>query len=292
MDINFRKRFRKALLALLALFAVLFVFRIIYGYNKTSSNQGDGEALYFQTVSSVKRNFASKEYRMKSEQVAGQASVVTVDQKYEKIAEVSSKSAKFSEEEKLVRTNIDDNNAIIQFEQKSGNDGSRRLYLQIGVPPENFDTLYSNLIKIGKVHSKQITKKDKTNEYKELNAKKASLEKTLHSLVELKSKGGKIEEYVELENRILNIEEQLQELGVNLGDFDDENEFCTVQFSLAEGKEVKISFIHRLKVALEWTVKIYLQLVVALFFVAICAYLFLLIADKLKVFEKLLKKME
>ena len=46
-----------------------------------------------------------------------------------------------------------------------------------------------------------------------------------------------------LENRILEIEQQLQGLGVSLGNFDDENEFCTVHFSLLEGKEVKIGIM-------------------------------------------------
>lgn len=42
-------------------------------------------------------------------------------------------------------------------------------------------------IKIGKVSAKQIIKKDKTNEYKELNAPKKSLEKIRASLIELKA---------------------------------------------------------------------------------------------------------
>ncbi len=189
-----------------------------------------------------------------------------------------------------MRANIKSNNALIQFEQKNGNVGSRKLHLLIGVPPEKFDFLYEQLIKIGEVQSKQITKKDKTNEYKELNAKKASLEQIRTSLIDLKSKGGDIAEYIGLENRILEIERQLQDLGVNLGDFDDENEFCTVKFSLVEGKEMKISVIHRLKVALEWTVKIYLKIFTTLVFITFFIYLLLLSIDKLKLFERMMKK--
>nr|GFD12335.1 hypothetical protein [Tanacetum cinerariifolium] len=101
----------------------------------------------------------------------------------------------------------------------------------------------------------EITKVDKTNEYRQLNAKKVSIEKTLASLNELKSKGGQISDFVSLNDKILEIEEKLQELGVELGNFDAENEFCTVKFSLYEGAtEKSISFIHRLKVALEWTI--------------------------------------
>jgi len=111
-------------------------------------------------------------------------------------------------------------------------------------------------------------------------------------LIELKSKGGKIDEFMQLENRILEIEQQLQDLGVSLGDFDDENEFCTVQFSLNEGKEIEISFIHRLKVALEWTIKFYLRLMGTLFCLIFFAYLLLLSIEKLRVFERIVNKKE
>ena len=81
-------------------------------------------------------------------------------------------------------------------------------------------------------------------------------------------------------------------LGVSLGDFDDENEFCTVQFSLLEGKEVKIGLMQRVKVALEWTVKIYLQIITSLFFLTLFAYLVLLGIEKLKFFERIINKKE
>ena len=205
-----------------------------------------------------------------------------VDQKYEKIADVSSKSTAFEKEEALARKQIEANNALIQFEQKNGNAGNRSLHLVVGVPPARFDTLYARLIKIGYVQSKQITKTDKTNEYKELNAKKASLEQIRASLIDLKSKGGKIEEYMDLENRILEIEQQLQALGVSLGNFDEENEFCTVKFSMVEGIVTKITFLHRVKVAIQWTVSIYMKIAITGFFLMLFAFIALLAVDKVR----------
>lgn len=283
----FKNRLRKLIVSLLLLFLILFVFRLIYGYTSRLEDR-PRQAQFFESITNGKRNYASKKYEVQASS-ATQASV-KVDQKYEKIAEINTKSTKFDQEEKQARTKIEEYSALIQFEQKSGNKGFRKLNLLIGVPPENFDSLYSNLINIGKVQAKQITKKDKTNEYKELNAKKASLEKIRNSLIELKSKGGKIEEYMQLENRILEIEQQLQELGVSLGDFDDENEFCTVQFSLLEGKEVKISFTHRVKVSLEWTINFYLRIIVILFFLTFFAYLLLLLIDKLNLIGRILNE--
>lgn len=287
MKNEFKNRLKKLIGVLLVLFVILFVFRLMYGYTKTLDSTPSGTR-FFESISNVKRNYASKSYKVKSSKPS--QSVVNVDQKYEKIAEVRTKSTEFDNEEKLARQKVEQYKALVQFEQKSGNKGYRKLNLLIGVPPENFDNLYNDLIDIGKVQAKQITKKDKTNEYKQLNAKKASLEKIRNSLIELKSKGGKIDEYMSLENRILEIEQQLQGLGVSLGDFDDENEFCTVQFSLLEGKEVKISFIHRVKVALEWTIKFYLRLMTTLFFLTLFAYLVLLSIEKLKLFERIVNK--
>jgi len=289
MKSKFKGRLFKLIAFLLIMFLILFLFRLCYGYTK-SIDTNPRQTRFFESISNTKRNYASKKYEMKS--ASNTQALVSVDQKYEKIAEISAKSSAFDKEEKLARERVKKYKALIQFEQKSGNKGQRKLNLLIGVPPENFDSLYHDLIAIGKINAKQITKKDKTNEYKELNARKNSLEKIRSSLIDLKSKGGKIDEFMQLENRILEIEQQLQGLGVSLGDFDDENEFCTVQFSLQEGKEIKISFMHRVKVALEWTIKYYLMLMTLLFFLSLFAYLILLSIEKLKILERTVNKKE
>jgi hypothetical protein len=284
------KKFKHTLLFLIIGFVLLFAFRLIYGYTTTNPEDLPFQSQFFENFDNLKKNYSSKEYKHNNDNIS--QAPVTVDQKYEKIADINTTSKNFEADEKEARTHIEKSNALIQYEQKSGNKGYRTLNLVIGVPPKNFDSLYNCLIKIGKVQAKQITKTDKTNEYKELNAKKASLEKIRTSLIDLKTKGGKIQEYMELENRILEIEQQLQGLGVSLGDFDAENEFCTVKFSMAEGQEKTISFTHRLKVAFEWTVKLYLRIIAIAFFVALFAYLLLLVIEKLKILEAIIKRKE
>jgi len=287
MKSTFRKRFVKTIIWLLLIFVVLFIFRLAYGYTKTFDNVAS-QSNIFDNISSTQRNYATKKYKASGNST--NTAAINVDQKYEKIAAIKTKSSEFENEEKSSRTKIEEQQALIQFEQKGGNPGNRKLHLVIGVPPENFDALYADLIQIGTVQAKLITKKDKTNEYKELNAKKKSLEQVRNSLIELKSKGGKIEEYMGLENRILEIEQELQSLGVSLGDFDDENEFCTVQFSLIEGQIVKIGIMQRVKVALEWTIKTYLRILAMLFFLTLFAYFGLLMIEKLKILERILNR--
>lgn len=290
MKQTFKKRMKKGIIYLILLFVILFVFRIWYGYSEHPNGNMLESDLFFQEITSSRVNYASKKYKINT--VSNNSpSVIDVDQKYEKIATVNTKSSEFEREKKLLDKEIKKQGAIIQFEQNSGNDGYRRLQLLIGVQPEKFDTLYKALTKIGKVQLKEITKKDKTNEYKQLNAKKESLLKIRTSLIELKSKGGKIEEYINLENRILSIEEELQGLGVQLGNYDEENEFCTIKFSLIEGVENKISLMHRIKVALDWTVSTYLQLILILCFIIGFVYMVLLVLDKLNIFSSVIKNM-
>ena len=65
--------------------------------------------------------------------------------------------------------------------------------LAIGVPPINFDAMILSLKKVGNLKSILIDKQDKTNEFKELQAKRITLDKSLESLKKLKEYSGKIE---------------------------------------------------------------------------------------------------
>lgn len=215
-----------------------------------------------------------------------------MSQKYEKTATIKSKTQKFEEDDKKLNGEIKNFNGIIQYEQNSGGKGNRELHLLVGIQPEKFDSFYVAAKAIGNLRSTEITKVDKTSEYKNLNAKKTSLESMRESLIALKSQSGKIDEYINLQNRILDIEEQLQGLGVQLGDFSEENEFCTVRVSLLEGREpVPMSLMHRLKVAFEWTVTYYLQFLLIVALAVFSAFFLLLIIDKLKVLANILKKL-
>lgn len=291
---TFKRRLRKTFFRLVLLFLLMFIFRLIYGFishpNNQVINQNDFSNQYVNN--SGYSNIASAKYKIKRGNSSA-PEVISVDQKYEKTANLACQTNDFDKDEKQIRSTIEEENAIIQFQQKSGQAGNQKLFMQIGVQPDRFDAF------IEKIKSKQnlvdfnVSKKDKTNEYRELNSKIKTLQATRTSLIELKKISGKIEEYINLENRILSIDEELQQLGVKIGSFDTENEFCTVNISLKDGmKTTKISFIHRVKVALEWTIKYYLRLVIALAFALAAAFLLLLIIDKLKIINKIQDKFD
>lgn len=281
---NFKSRFYKIVRSLAFIFIVMFVFRLIYGYVNTN-DRNNSDMLTFQDQSiSMRKNYASEKF-IKGIDISTQMQIAS-NQKYEKTATIQSKTSEFEKDEKKIRALTKSKKAIIQYEQNSGNKGNRSLQLSIGVIPAEFDSFYMEAKKIGTLKWNEITKVDKTNEYRELNARKISLEKSLNSLNELKSRTGQIDDLISLNEKILDTEEKLQGLGVELGNYDTENEFCTVKFSLKEGfTEKSISFSHRIKVALEWTIKYYAILMTGLSFLALAAFLFILIIEKLKILK-------
>ena len=265
-----KRKIIKGLVILGIGFVALWAFRVVYGYmtvpNESTISGNQNVAVGIMDISRSRswsgKNYASKKIYRKAGQMAQ-----SVDQKYEKVATIKSQAKDFKKDESEVRSLIKKHNALIQYEQKSGLKGKQYLYLAIGVHPDKFDIMYNDILKIGKVLSKRTDKSDKTNEFKELNAKKVSLFKARQSLIGLKGRGGKVDEMIRLEDRILQLEKEIQRLGVKLGEYDAENEFCTVKFTLGDkiiGAGTQISFLKRLKVAFEWAVLYYLLLIIIL----------------------------
>lgn len=281
LQIPFSRLFRW----LVGIFMLMFVLRLIYGYFYPGVARDSAVFSGLEISSSggdFRKNYASEKLKLGGfQQEPNQPAKGPVSQKYEKVATLQSKSTQFERDEQSVRDKIKAYKAVIQYEQNIGNPGNRQLQLMIGVKPERLDSFYVELQQIGKILSRQITKTDKTNEYLQLNAKRVSLEKTRDALIELKKRGGEIDDYIGLANRILEVEGELQGLGVQLGNYDEENEFCTVRFSMQEGEEQKISFFTRVKVALEWTIKYYALLMAGLFFAALLALSVLSVLEKL-----------
>jgi Domain of unknown function (DUF4349) len=291
MKQGFKQRFVKIVKWCGSLFFLMLLFRLLYGYLAPGTATGnDYTSDFFGSVDNLRKNYASEKKFMKQD-VAQQASFAA-SQKYDKTATVKSKTTQFDKDVAGVKTLATGFNGVIQYEQNTGNKGNRELHLLIGIDPAKFDSFYVKMLGFGTVKSTDITKIDKTNEYRQLNAKKASLEKTLASLNELKARGGAITDFVALHDKILDIESKMQELGVELGNFDAENEFCTIKFSLYEGaSEKKISFIRRFKIALQWTIKYYVLLAGAFLLFTAGGFILVMLVDKLKIVKAIDSKL-
>jgi hypothetical protein len=303
-----KRKLLRGLAICMAVFPALFTIRLLYGYSESdgsstpllglldnNNNFNNNEAASF---GETRKNYASSKYdRFVQMQLKGSggSAPAQVDQKYEKVATLRAESAKFDDDEARLRASIKHHEAMIQFEQAHGLAGRRQLRMSIGVPPEQFDPMLDEVKKIGTTVEIQVDKTDKTNEYKDLGAQRASLEKARTSLISLKGHGGQIDEQINLENKILDIEEQIQKMGVKLGEFDAENEFVTIHFTLQDrpppARESHISFRHRVVVALHWSVMAYVALVGVTFFAGLTVLIILGILQKLKWLPEVARKL-
>jgi Domain of unknown function (DUF4349) len=268
-------RLRQPLLIFAAGFIALFLPRLGYavwsGANKPvvlqRGNAFSGAGWEFGKGI---KNYASYK-RKRAVSVQAPAIGAGAGQKYEKVANIGLRSTEFEKEEARIRRLIGENDALIQFEQRHGLKGFRTLQLAIGVDPAAFDAFVKKVQTFGELTRLTINKSDKTNEYRDLQAKRRALEKTREALTALKQRDGEIRAMIELEQQILSLEQQIQGLGVSLGDFDAENEFVTVKLRLAESRVTKRavkSFVTHAFDALAWTVFYY-----TLFWIGLAAFL-------------------
>ena len=98
--------------------------------------------------------------------------------------------------------------------------------------------------------------------------------------MELKARDAELDDLIALESRILDLENQIQALGVSVGEFDSEFEFVTIKLTLSEVRppvERFIPLLKRAKVALEWTIYASLGIAAALFFFVLAAVLFVVL---------------
>jgi hypothetical protein len=284
MQTSIKARFWRLFRWGVGIFIVLFIFRLIYGYVASNTTAtGDYSQNYFDQVNDLRKNYATTKMAMTTAGNTVQPDFAT-NQKYEKTATVHTTTSDFPKDELNVRKKIESYKAMIQYEKALGKKGDRELHLMIGVNPEKFDSFYHEIQGIGVIKSMSITKVDKTNEYRQLNAKKISLEKTVESLEALKNNPRTNTDLLPIYDRQLELEDKLQNLGVDLGNFNTENEFCTVKLSLYEGATAQsISFIHRVKIALQWTIHYFTYTVIGLAMLSAFVFILLLIIDKLNV---------
>lgn len=299
---KFKQRLRRMAVYMILGFVFLFAGRLGYGYYEypdgwNTYDDVSGDEGYFQSQQDygVKKNYASSKYTYKSPGEGPAAHEFDINQKYEKVANIRSTSKQFGDDEASVRSKIEEYNAIIQAEDNSGNEGRRSLFLVVGVQPDKFDAFCTEIKKIGKITSINVSKVDKTNDFLTLKATRASLESTRQALLELKKQPGSVDEMLNLQDKIQSVEEELQGLGVQLGEFDELNSFCTVNISLIESRTVTvegISLTHRLSVAFWWATEVYLAFMGLIIFTSFAALIVLIVIDKLGILRKLVERLD
>lgn len=234
-----RWRLRYSALVAVAVFVALFAVRFFTHDGRYGMTDFGHDMIEAQS-NAVSFELSRKNYASGKRQLSGGESAAAIapgdpgNERYEKIGSLSQVTREFDADRKRLSDLIADNKAVLQQERAVGLEGRRALQLGIGVPPEKFDAFIESVRRVGRNTSIEVVKNDKTNEYLQLKAKRQTLEKARTALEDLRAGGGSTEERVVVQNRLTEIEQQIQDLGVSLGEFDTQNELCTVKVSLRE----------------------------------------------------------
>ena len=239
--------FARIVVAALGVSVALFLCHLFLVPTPGSSETGFDLQDRTSAFESSRKNYASVK-------VSASGVPMSDSQKYEKIASVTQLSEIFDAHRRLIEARIAEYAGVTQLERASGLAGFRTLHLGIGVPPDRFDAFVAAIRAVGRTAQIEIVKNDKTNEYLQLRARRTTLDKARAALEVLKEQGGSTDERMKVQNRLTEIEQQIQDLAVSLGDFDSQNELCTVKLTLRERTApLQAGFWTRARHSTEWT---------------------------------------
>jgi Domain of unknown function (DUF4349) len=154
---------------------------------------------------------------------------------YEKSAQLAAGTATFDDDEARIRAALASRHALVFNERNGGIAPERRLTLEIGVSPDRFDALVGQLRQVGHLESVSVQQRDRTTEFRQLHAQRQALKKYLESVLKLRPAGNpSIDAALKLEEKIQDIEKDLQKLGVQLGDLLGKESFYHAQVTLVE----------------------------------------------------------
>lgn len=252
-----RARIRRLFFTVIAVF--LFVFLLRWGYELIFFNNETTATAPFSGM-----DFDAFSYRRQMSNIATEkisqfditGNLVTIDQKYEKTANLSTVSHRFDEDHDRLRELIDAHDAVVQTENLQGLPGNQVLTMTIGVIPQQFDDMVNSLRELGTLRSFTVNRVDRTDEFNSLLAQQEVLRKTRESYAALQELGGSIQDMLLLQERILVVETELQHLGVDLGIFATGHSFCTINITIRAQEAPFISMQFLLRSAIDsfwWT---------------------------------------
>jgi hypothetical protein len=154
---------------------------------------------------------------------------------YEKFAQLAAGTAEFDNDEARVRSILADYKAAVFNERSSGIAPARYLTLEVGVRPEEFDAVVDRLRQVGHLDVANVQRRDRTGEFRKLNAQRQSLKKHLDAIQKLReTKNTTLDDQLRLEQKVQEIEKQLETMGVQLGDLLGKESYYQIYITLSE----------------------------------------------------------
>lgn len=152
----------------------------------------------------------------------------------EKTAFLTAGSTAFNEDEAKIRAVVAEFKARTFAEKKNGLEPGRRWTIEIGVNPDKFDEMVEKLRTIGTLASKTEDLNDRTNEFRVLHLERQRLKKYLESTTKLQGKTASLEDSLKLEQKIQDIQKDLDGLSAKFGELLGEESYYHVHVTLVE----------------------------------------------------------
>ncbi len=119
----------------------------------------------------------------------------------------------------------------------SGNSaGTRKLFISARIPTEQFDSFLNSLEGDGKVMSRNVEAQNISQVYADTKTYEEALEKEQKRLLEMMDKAETIDEMIRVEERLSEVERQLNQYKTQLATMDKRVAYSTVNISLEEVK--------------------------------------------------------
>lgn len=261
------RTFLRVLAVLFLTFVGLFLVRFVLGYF-IEFDRYSRDAVGFQAVAGLSMPSKIDYHKAVSSNVErfkeGSGGEFTSEQLaqlevFAKEANLSGTTMAFDTDQERVREAIRENDATIRLERREGLRPRRSLQLVLKVPEDNFAVLTAQLKTVGKVQDMSVVKEDKTQEVKAIHARLAALQKHHDALAKLRGRDGTVDDLAELEQKILSVQQQLQQTRGQFGELVQAKSYHNILYSLQEvyrlpvGDEV-YSLGERVLDALEWTI--------------------------------------
>ncbi len=109
-----------------------------------------------------------------------------------------------------------------------------RIYVTLRVKSENLDDLLNEIRQGGEVMHYQKTSEDVTNQYSTFEARLNALNAQHDRIIELIQSAETMSDLLELENRRTQIESELNQIGLQLAQFDSLIDYSTIQLTITE----------------------------------------------------------
>lgn len=151
-------------------------------------------------------------------------------------ADIAIESKNFDEDLESIKSLVKDNGGYYSSSSLHGSKDSSSRYadLTVRVPADQYSTFVESIGGIGSVTYSSESADDITSEYVDIQARIKSLNTKMERLLALEQEAKTVEELLEIEDRINEVQYELESYEGQKKYYDDKVEYCTIDISISE----------------------------------------------------------